>query len=198
MAKIEECFGYKSMWFAVKGAEMDKLLTCCPYLKYVGETTWESGWKEAEEQWRSKAVLSGPYDGWIFLAGICLWDVSEVDQIAAVLAYMGKCAEEICFFASHRVSDAYAFAKLKQGEMIRLYSYADGQLFGCMGKRSDAEEALQLHLAEREEDLFEDGFDSLDEEDVLRIAAEWSLNPETLFGREEARTVIVDLLHSMS
>ncbi len=192
MAKIEECFGYKSMWFAIKDVEADRLLFCCPYLKYVRETTWGDGLREIEEQWQSKAMLSGPYDGWTFLAGICLWDVSEVDQIVNIMSHMGECAGEVCFFASHRVSDAYAFAKMEQGKLIRLYSYADGQIFGCIGKKSDVEERLHLHLAEREEDLFEDEFDSLDEEDVLRIASEWSMNLETLFGREEARTIILE------
>ena len=192
MAKIEECFGYKSIWFAIKDVEVDRLLSCCPYLKYVHETTWSDGLREAGEKWQSKAMLSGPYDGWTFLVGNWLWDVSEVDQIVTVMSHMGECAGEVCFFASHRVSDAYAFAKLEQGKMIRLYSYADGQMFGCIGKKSDVEETLHLNLAEREEDLFKDGFDTLDEDDVLRIAAEWSMDPETLFGREEARTIILE------
>ena len=34
-----------------------------------------------------------------------------------------------------------------------------------------------------------------DEEDVLNIAVEWSINPKMLLGREEARTVLADRIY---
>lgn len=192
MAKVENCFGYKSMWLAVKGAEIDTILSCCPELKYVREAGWKEAMAEVDENWRTRVMLSGPYDGWVFLSGIALWDVSEVDAIVDVMRRIGRRAQEVCYFGSYRVSDAYIFAKMTAGKMIRLYSYADGQLFGCIGERSEAEKKLGLHYAEREEELFEDGFSLMDEEDVLGIAAEWSMHPEELLGREEARTVLAD------
>ena len=191
MAKIEDCFGYKIVWLAIKGAEIDTILSCCPELRYVREAGWKDAMKEVTEKW-TKAMLSGPYDGWVFLIGSGLWDLSQVDEIVKVMGRIGERAKEVCYFASHRVSEAYAFARVVQGKMIRLYSYADGQLFGCIGERSDVEEKLSLTFAEREEDLFEEGFDYIDEEDVLRIAGEWSMHPEALLGREEARTVLAE------
>ena len=32
-------------------------------------------------------------------------------------------------------------------------------------------------------------------EDVLKIAGEWSINPQMLLGREEARTVLADRIY---
>ena len=191
MAKIEDCFGYKIVWFAIKGAEIDTILSCCPELRYVREAGWKDAMEEITEKW-TKVMLSGPYDDWVFLIGSGLWDLSQVDEIVKVMGRIGERAQEVCYFASHRVSEAYAFARVVQGKMIRLYSYADGQLFGCIGERSDVEKKLSLTFAEREEDLFEEGFDFIDEEDVLRIAGEWSMYPEALLGREEARTVLAD------
>ena len=60
------------------------------------------------------------------------------------------------------------------------------------------EKKLSLNYAEREEDLFQDGYDFFDEEDVLRIAEEWSVTPEALLGREEARTVLAESSISVS
>lgn len=137
-------------------------------------------------------MLSGPYEGWVFLAGNALWDLSQVNEIVKVMDRIGERAQEVCYFASHRVSDAFAFGKMSRNKLMRLYSYADGQIFGCMGERSHAEKKLSLTFAEREEDLFEDGFDMIDEEDILAIAGEWSLNPLLLTGREEARTVLAE------
>lgn len=192
MSKIKDCFGYKSMWFAVKSLEVDKILSCCPFLKYAGEATWEEGLRQIRENWQSQAMLSGPYDGWIFIVGTCLWDVSEVEEIENIMSRMGNYGEEVCYFASHRVSDSYAFAKMDKGRMVRLYSCGDGQLFGCVGERSEAEKELCLKLPEREEDMFGDGFSILEEEDVLDLSEKWAMRPEDLIGREEARTVLLE------
>ena len=54
---------------------------------------------------------------------------------------------------------------------------------------------LALNYAEREEDLFEEKFNWIGEEDVLNIAGEWSINPQMLLGREEARTVLADRIN---
>ena len=195
MAIIEESFGYKEMWFATKGADIDRILSCCPELKPVREAGWKEASAERMEMQKSRVMLSGPYDGWVFLIGNALWDFTEVDALVDVMGRIGEQAQEVCYFASHRVSDGYAFAKAVQNKMVRLYSYADGELFGCMGERSDAEKKLSLHYAEKEEDLFEEGFDLIDEEDVLKIAGEWSINPQMLPGREEARTVLADRIY---
>ena len=195
MAKIEECFGYKEMWFAVKGADIDTILSCCPELKYVREICWKDASAERTEKWRSRVMLSGPYDGWVFVIGNALWDLSQVDEIVEAMGRIGERAQEVCCFASHRVSDGYGFAKAVQNKIVRLYFYGDGQLFGCMGERSDAEKKLALNYAEREEDLFEEKFNWIGEEDVLNIAGEWSINLQMLLGREEARTVLADRIN---
>ena len=153
MAKIEECFGYKETWFAVKGADIDRILSCCPELKFIREAGWKEASAERTEKWKSRVMLSGPYDGWVFLIGNALWDFTEVDALVDVMGRIGEQAQEVCCFASHRVSDGYAFAKAVRNKIVRLYSYADGELFGCMGERSDAEKNLSLHYAETE-DLF--------------------------------------------
>ncbi len=70
MAKIEECFGYKETWFAVKGADIDRILSCCPELKFVREAGWKEASAERTEKWKSRVMLSGPYDGWEMRCGI--------------------------------------------------------------------------------------------------------------------------------
>ena len=192
MAKIKDIFGYKSMWFAVKGAEIDTILSCCPELKYEKDTDWKDAIFQIAENWTNKIMLSGPYDGWVFLIGNTLWDLSQTDEIVNMMNRIGAQAQEVCYFASHRVSDSYAFGRMVHGKLIRLYACGDGQLFGSIGERSDAEKKLSLTYAETEEDLFNEDFDLIDEEDILSIAEEWSIHPGMLYDREEARTVLAD------
>ena len=84
-----------------------------------------------------------------FLIGNALWDFTEVDALVDVMGRIGEQAQEVCYFASHRVSDGYAFAKAVQNKMVRLYSYADGELFGCMGERQHDSALLHLHPLRR-------------------------------------------------
>ena len=92
MAKIEECFRYKETWFAVKEADVDRILSCCPELKFVREAGWKGVLAERTEKWKSRVMLSGPYDGGVFLVGNALWDFT----------------------------DGYAFAKAVQNKIVRL------------------------------------------------------------------------------
>ena len=55
-------------------------------------------------------------------------------------------------------------------------------------------ENLLFSFATKDEDLFEDGFDEIDEDYILELAGQWSLNPESLIGEEEQESVIVEII----
>ena len=194
MAKINYCFGYKITWFAIKGAEIDTILKKCPNLNNAAKTTWEDGLLEIEQSY-TKAFLSGPYKGWTFLAGIGLCEPSQTEALIELLLKLGEIAEEVCYFTSHRTVDVYCFARVCQGEIIRLYCYSGeiGHIYKNIGERTEAEKKLLLSFATRDEDLYEEGFDEIDEDYILELAGQWSLDPESLIGEEEQENVIVEI-----
>lgn len=194
MAKINYCFGYKITWFAIKGADIDTILMKCPNLINANKTTWEDGLLEVENSY-SKVFLSGAYKGWTFLIGKGLCDPSQTEALIELLLKLGEIAEEVCYFASHRTVDVYGFARVCQGEIIRLYCYSGeiGHIYKNIGERTEAEKKLLLSFATKDEDLFEEGFDEIDEDYILELAGQWSLDPESLIGEEEQESVIVEI-----
>lgn len=57
------------MWFALKNADIDVVLSACSNLTNTMVTTWENGLQAAGES-PDKAFLSGVYDGWSFLVEV--------------------------------------------------------------------------------------------------------------------------------
>lgn len=193
MAKIDYSFGYKNTWFAIKGVGIHTILLGCSNLVNAKVTTWKNGLLEVENS-QSKVLLSGPYGDWSFLIGKGLYNPSQVDQVIAFLLKMGEFAEEVCYFSSYRTVGLYGFAKMVQGKIIRLYCYTDeeGHIYNNIGERTDAEKELALNFAINDNQLFEEGFDEIDEDNILRIAEKISLSPVCLIGMEESESIITD------
>lgn len=194
MAKIADCFGYKTTWFAIQGADINAILQCCPNLINRKRTTWKDGLEEVENS-LSKVFLSGTYEGWTFIVGLGLYEPSQPEDITNLLLKFGQIAEEVCYFSSHRTVSSYGFARVVRGKIERLYCYVgdEGHIYKTKGERTEAERALSLNLALKDEDLFEDGFDEIDEENIFELAGQWSLDPQLLIGEEEQESIIADI-----
>lgn len=194
MAKIDYSFGYKNTWFAIKNTDVCSVLSVFTNLVNISKISWKEGILEAENS-RFKVFTSGIYKGWSFLISKGLCAPSQIEDIITLLLKLGKIAEEVCYFSSYRTVETYGFAKVIQGKIIRLYCYSGekGCIYKNMGEKTDAEKELALNLATNEDELFEDGFDEIDEDDILRLAGLLSLNPELLIGMEEKKSLIADI-----
>lgn len=195
MAKIDYSFGYKNTWFAIKDTDIFPILSVFTNLTNICEITWKEGILEAENS-RFKVFTSGMYEGWSFLISNGLCDPSQIEDTITLLLKLGKIAKEVCYFSSYRTVETYGFAKVIQGKIIRMYCYSGekGCIYKNMGEKTNAEKELALNLATNEDELFEDGFDEIDEDDILRLAGQLSLNPELLIGMEERKSLIADIL----
>lgn len=67
-------------------------------------------------------------------------------------------------------------------------------LFPIPPEGSEAERELSLNLPTNDDELFEEGFNDIDETDTLLLAEKMSMNPELLIGMDEQRCVIADIL----
>ena len=63
-----------------------------------------------------------------------------------------------------------------------------------MGEKTEAEKELGLNFPREDEEVFEDDFDVIDEEDVFRLAGKLSLSPDKLIGMEEQECIIADII----
>lgn len=194
MGKIDYSFGYKNTWFAIKGIDVYSALSVFSNLTNVCEISWEKGILEAENS-RFKVFASGIYEGWSFFISKGLCDPSQIEDIITLLLKLGEIAEEACYFSSYRTVETYGFAKVIQGRIIRMYCYSGekGCIYKNMGEKTDAEKELSLNFATNEDELFEEGFDEIDEDDLLRLAGQLSLNPELLIGMEERKSLVADI-----
>jgi hypothetical protein len=93
------------------------------------------------------------------------------------------------FFATHRVVEAHLWARAIGGSLVRAYSYVgeSGEKRVEIGEPTPEEIALDLRFFDPNgPDAEEDGYwerEDLrypDEEDVMRVAERWSVNPAAL------------------
>lgn len=196
MKEIKNCFGYNNTWFAVKGVDADTILSELFHQKSVQITTWEVGLSVAESS-QTKVFLSGPYQDWSFLVGKALWNPEQTEHLIEFLLKIGEIAEEVCYFSSYRTVGLYGFAKVFRGEIVRLYCYTDesGHIYKNIGNQTNEEKDLGLNFAAADEELFEDGFDEIDEDIILELAGKMSLHPECLIGMEERKSIIIDICY---
>lgn len=58
---------------------------------------------------------------------------------------------------------------------------------------TEAEKNLLLNFFTNDSELFTEGFDEIDEEHIILLAEQWSLNSDNLFDMEERECVIGDI-----
>lgn len=196
MALIKRSFGYKSVWFALKNADLDMVLFNYPGLINARPTTWETGLQASESP--DQAFLSGAYEGWSFVVGIGICEPTDAEHFMTLMSELGKCADEVCFFATHRVVELQCFAQAVHGKLVRYYCYVgeSEHIYADMGERTEAEKKLGLQFPADDEELFDGELNPPDEMDILELAAQMSIDPDILVGMEEERCIIADLLIS--
>lgn len=196
MAQIRHSFGYKSIWFALKGWDILDIPRQCKNMKNIQNITWESGIKEIEnDKFYRKILLSGAYHNWTFIIGKGLADASQADTIISLLLKFSMYAEEVYYFCSHRTIGLYGFAKAIHGKVIRLYCYSgeNGYIYKNIGEKTKEEKTLLLNFPKKEEELFEEGFEEINEDHILDLAEQFSIHPQSLIQLEEKRSLLVEV-----
>lgn len=141
-------------WLAVR----DRDPTAALGLTELGETDWRSGVDLAYFT-DDRVIVTPPVDGWVLVLGMALMrDRPDVTGLSAALA------TEVQFFSSHRGLQVYRWQRAREGDLLRSFAAADGEI-AELGEASDLERSFG--------ELVDDG-------DVHRVAAQWSVDPGTL------------------
>ena len=183
-------FGYKIQWLAVKTSEGERLLMQLNKKnRQVFRTNWHAG---VDGSYEGYCFISPPIDGWTFVLNPNLGNLSDKDT-RSFLTSLSNEFGEAQFFGSHRIVSYAAWARFVNGELIRAFSIADGQIDMDAGDLT----ALEDRYIEEEkkamsiEDLNHykvKGFHSIlgGENQVMEMAGLWSINPQKLDNNESS------------
>ncbi len=187
-------FGYKSVWFAVKTEDTSAVFSAFN-LQSEQPANWASGIKflydfDSHFKRGEKPVfVSPPVSGWtLILAGLNFSaDSSEkTEYLRNLLNRLSKEFGEAQYFGSYRVVGYVAWYRSISGSIERGFSFADGTLFANEGNTSEAELEIgyfdmsgmdEANIWETLMEAEEEGEYFFDEEDPMKIAELWSVNP---------------------
>lgn len=179
---INKTFGYKSIWMAVKGNSIEMILKALN-LENVEKQNWDYG-LELSNKTDGTITVTEAFEGWHFVVGLSLPELSSKSNTINWLSNLSLQLGEIYYFCSYHTVDYYGFAIAKTGKVKRAYSYFGdkGKVELNIGDITREERDLGFNFAEKDETLWEEGSDVLDEDKVLQLASVWTINPEKLLG----------------
>jgi hypothetical protein len=170
-------FGYKIHWLAVRTNDPQAVIKSLG-LTNVEESNWQRGFQAA---YGGQVFVTPAIDGWVLVASISLPEITEGrNDVPVLLTKLGKEFADVQYFGTHRVVGYHGWARAINGELTRQYAYL-GESGETLRDEGDptAEEKL-LHLVyDKSAPAFKDD-NSPDEEDVMKLAAAWSINPNAL------------------
>jgi hypothetical protein len=156
-------FGYKCAWLAVKGNDLDEVVSVV--LDGAQTETTQAALDASE---RGFAVCVGPVDGWVLVK----IDVADIG--VAPLGLLSQRFGEAQLFMNFRGSDSYGWQRWADGRMVR--SWASDGSFSDVGKRTP----IEVELGD-----LDDEDEGVDEDSVLRVAAAWSIDPSAMGDTDE-------------
>jgi hypothetical protein len=189
-------FGYKCMWFAIKSVHTEELIKILG-LSNIRPCNWNIGIEKAYE---NSVYITPPINGWTLACGRGLphGDTKEgIEFVKSILQKLSKEYGEAQFFCTHRVTEYHCWIKAVEGNIERVYSYLGeaGENIMIEGVATDFEKTL--HLVDtfsndaKEKNYFErEDINLPDEEIVMKVAENWSIDPTTLENRNDIMSAL--------
>lgn len=182
-------FGYKTIWIAIKASDSKRVIECLD-LRDVEIANWETGIIAARNSWKERVVfVSPPVKNWVFVVGEmpCLDRETDPDVAIDFIKNIASHFSDVQYFGSHRGSGWCAWARIIENEIVRAYSFGDGETLRDINDPTMEEIELGLNFIDTRTQEFIDSnvWESDDhwcpnEDDVIKLAGEWSLNPAEL------------------
>ncbi len=178
-------FGYKCQWLVLKSEETQAVVTELR-LRRVAPANWTMG---IDGAYSNKIFVSPVLGQWVLAIGRKLPDAGDThhpDKMTPMLIELSKIFQEVQYFGTHRMVEYHAWAKARQGEIVRAYAYLGetGTTLWNKGDKTTEEVELGLsfvdetsHEAQDESYWEQEDLRFPDEEDVLAIARRWSVDP---------------------
>ncbi|MEV4639119.1 hypothetical protein AB0J80_17370 [Actinoplanes sp. NPDC049548] len=189
-------FGGKQAWLAVRDCDPAEVLAALG-LRDLGEVRWRDGIDLAHLT-DDRVAVTPPLPGsrWVLAAGRYLLRPDVALDLAALSKQLHT---EVQYFATHRVTETHRWQRADDGSLIRAFGYVGqtGDVTTWYGDPDPVERAIGLpatlpgSLDDELDRLLESGGSAagpttvlVNEQDVLRVAAGWSVDPTELDGRE--------------
>jgi hypothetical protein len=170
-------FGYKQAWLAMRDGDPDAVLAALG-LRDLGTVTWRAGGDLAyltqDRLLLTPLLPDGRGGRWLLAAGRWLLMNSANVDVAGLSAKLGT---EVQFFVTYRVLELHGWARAVGGRLVRAFRYVGerGEVTDWRGDPDAVETAIGL--AAPDADVI------VDENDVMRVAAGWSVDPTGLDGQ---------------
>lgn len=177
-----EPFGYKTGWFALPSVDIVAVARALE-LQNVQQANWHYGLSRALDSEHYSIFVTPPVNRWILAVGVPILfegDEHYLDRMVELSRKFG----EAQYFASMRISSVYIWARAGRGKLIRCFSEQDGERRE-VGEPTEAEKRINFfdpnsREAQQPEYWDRKDLEYPDEEHVLRIASDWSVNPANL------------------
>lgn len=177
-------FGRKATWLAIKTEDAESVAAqfAKPGKKQF-KTNVENGIQGAFTQY---LFVTPPIQNWVLVVGHGL-DLQNQQQFDKFLE-MSRLYGEVQFYGSFRGVNYSAWARFVNGEVLRAYSVADGEVYYDAGAMTELENTFVQEEMDRAIDDDERNWIATEgklhsissEENVSRMAAYWSIDPQTL------------------
>jgi hypothetical protein len=176
-------FGSKQAWLAVRDIDPPRLIATLG-LGDLGEVSWRDGVDLAyltDDRLALTPRLPGAGDAtWVLITG--RWLLSSKSNVD-MLELSALLDTEVQSFASYRVGEAHRWGRAVSGILLRSFAYVGelGEVTQWRGDPDETELAIGLPTTVTEDDG--DSVVLVSEADVMRVAAAWSVDPNSLHGR---------------
>ncbi|MFC4063947.1 hypothetical protein, partial [Actinoplanes subglobosus] len=162
-------FGIKRTWLAVRGSSVEEVAAA------VGLTgARAAGWDEgvAATYDDGQVFVTPPIAGWILVVNTV--HGHGAPSVADLSARLGT---EVQFFGNHRVSDYAEWARAVDGQLIRHVYCGESLGPDVLCEEEGVPTPVEIEIGFTES---EPGTTWADEDDVLRVAGAWSIDPTSL------------------
>ncbi|MET8360972.1 hypothetical protein [Micromonospora sp. NPDC005171] len=175
-------FGYKLQWLAVRDRSVDTVAAALNLGRPV-PANWRDAVTAAHDD-HGNWLLTPPLDQWTLAASRDV-PAPDDDRFGAWLATLSRLLGEVQYFGTHRVVEYHGWGRARDGVVERAFAYLGerGEVLFDVGQRTMEEHALGVGAACDEDDPWDDDDETSqwpDEETVLTLAGQWSVDPRKL------------------
>jgi hypothetical protein len=179
-------FGFKQAWLAVRDPVVVDDIVALLGASDLGTVDWQQGIDLAYLT-DNRLAITPPLAGaageaWTLVVGRLFFAEGGPPDIAELSDRLGT---EVQFFATHRVVEAHFWERAVEGRLVRSFRYVGetGEITHWYGEPDATELAAGLPATYDTEAEPEDQPNVVvDEDDVMTVAAAWSLDPTKLDG----------------
>lgn len=183
-------FGCEMAWLAIRSREPEAVIEALR-LREAAPCNWNSGIGSIYDDrvGATHVFVTPPVRGWVFVVGLSLpHPVGRgfIDKCTPLLVDLGGRFPEAQYFFSYPPIDYYAWARVRDGRLVRAFAVSDEGIVWNKGRTSKEERGLGLKLFElrgvrgRKGDAGGELILHPTEDHVMRLAHRWSIDPTTL------------------